>query len=74
MRQHRALSVTALLLDLLGFAAFLGAVYATAQPLAQGALAALAFLLISGGAVLMIRVRRLRLEAQPARARASRRR
>lgn len=73
MRQHRALAVTGFLLDLLGFAAFLGAVAGTAQPLVQGLLAAISFVLIFGGTALMIRARRLRLDAQPVRVRAQRR-
>ena len=74
MRQHRALAATGLLLDLLGFAAFLGAVVGTAQPFVQGLLAAVSFVLIFAGTAIMIRARRLRLEAQLVRVPAQRRR
>ena len=73
MRQLRALAVTGFLLDLLGFAAFMGAVVGTAQPFVQGLLAAIAFVLIVAGTALMVRARRLRLEAQLVRVRAQRR-
>ncbi len=73
MRQHRALAVTGFLIDLLGFAAFMGAVAGTAQPFVQGLFAAIAFVLVFAGTALMIRARRLRLEAQLVRVRAQRR-
>ena len=51
----------------------MGAVVGTAQPFVQGLLAAIAFVLIIAGTALMIRARRLRLEAQLVRVRAQRR-
>jgi hypothetical protein len=74
MRQHRALAVSGFLLDLLGFAAFIGAVAGTAQPFVQGLLAALSFMAIFGGTAMTVRARRLRLQGQLVLVRAQRRR
>ncbi|GMA27393.1 hypothetical protein [Arenivirga flava] len=69
MLQHRAFTAAGIVMELLGFVALLAAVYGVAHPLAQGVLAAMAFLLWIVGALLIVHGRRRGSDGQPVRVR-----
>ncbi len=69
MPQHRAFTAAGIVMELLGFVALLAAIYGVAHPLAQGVLAAVAFLLWFVGALLIVHGRRGRTDGRLVRVR-----